>query len=295
METIVAVIMLVLTIIFGWGPFRDRMKSRKNKKRSKPKDQLGISVLDTILSAKVAKVGFFRYAPFIDYDPEAQDVNPSGLYADLMKAVADKHGLTVKYGPMNIGDCVQSVEKGAVDFVLCVFQTLERVKRADFTALLHLVTAGGVVRMDETRIATPADLGKDHIRVVVAKGEVGSEIAEQFFGMRKKHGRLIEVDVDDISKIVAFVESGNADIALADSISCKRFIEEKQTGNQSVKQVFEKFPIFICPNGIMIRKGQQDLRDWLDHEIREARTIPEIMKAEQNLLNKWDGILARLG
>lgn len=217
---------------------------------------------------------------------------PSGLYGELLKLLCSKHSINLELVPTNLSDSVSSVERGDVDFMACILQTPERSKRVDFTAFFHSMAVGGVTLKSNKQIKTPEDLQQGDWTIVVCEGEVGHEYAEKILRIPKS--RLVIVDTLDISDMVAYLISGRAQVALADSVSCKRFLDQSAQSKPPLKPRFRRHPLMLCQNGFMVKKNQTRLASWLDKELHSLRKDPKICEIEDDVLEEYAGLITRL-
>ena len=286
---LVSAVGVFVSLIYGWGPFRDRYRTQDSPAEAvRPGDTL----LKRIQERGSIRVGFFRYPPLIDRSDSSASTVPVGLYPKLMLHVASANNLKVNFTEIHLSECTQAVVSAEVDLVLCVFQTPKRYQEVDFAALLHLVLVTGIVRSNETRIGTPADLLREDVRVVVEKGEIGAEFLEQL-GVRLGRRRVIQVESDDYSEIISLVAAGVADVAIVDGASSRRYLAAHPEA--ALKRAFPRLPLATCPNGVMLPKGEPSLRDWLTDQFRAARESPQLRAEDAGLLEEWEGIIEKLG
>ncbi len=289
MIEILGLIITAIGVLVAWLAYRYQ---RDSKTQPSPELPVLDSLFLKIRQTKQIRVGFIRYAPLIDYDEIDGKVIPKGLYAVLMNKVAEEFGYRVSYIPMNMGDVVPHVEFGKVDFALSVFETPKRSRRVDFAALLHSVKVGGVALASQSKVKSVADLQRKDVRIAVCKGEIGHEWARGILNIPKN--RLDIIDTSDIWRIAALVESNQADIALADLISCYRFSQERKKKVPAIRLMFRRNPITVCPNGCMVACEQEELAEWLEKEFRRVRDYPEIRNLEEKTIAELPGILHRL-
>ena len=249
------------------------------------------NLLEEITSSKKMRVGFFNYPPLIT-EPELSGEPAGGLYGRMTEILGLKNGIEITWVPMNISETTAAVLERKVEVIACVFQTAERSKYVDFTAFLHSVTVGGVSRASEKQIRSQSDLMASDKKVAVCRGEIGHEFVERIVAIPRK--RLLVLDTDKISRVMALVKSGQADIALSDSVSIKNYLDGHNDDCPRLKSLFRARPLAICPNGAMIPRGQSDLGEWLDSEYRKVREEPEIRNIEEALLNEYKGIISQL-
>ena len=89
---------------------------------------------------------------------------------------------------------------------------------------------------------------------------------------------LDQVDIRSASELV---ERRLVDVVLADSLSCWLAIRGAADRGADLKQVFVSDHLYTCDNGIMIKRDDKRLRDWIDRRVRQWRRDPELLAAEE--------------
>jgi len=269
--------------------FRSRT-SENNSNTAREEGKESICILSRI-KTKCARIGFFHYPPLISAVQSDGKTIATGLYAEIWNKLASEHDIQTQWFQLNISDITNAVVDKEVDFVLCVFQTAQRSRYVDFTAFLHSVTVGGIAKQSLRNIHSQSDLINSDTKIAVCSGEIGHEIATSILKIPKR--RLKITDTAHIAEIAVFVQHGDADVALADSLSCKNYLESTSASRPVMKQIFRQNPLDICPNGIMIARGQPRLADWLDSEMRRIRDEPDIQQLEERTLESVRSIIRR--
>ncbi len=243
--------------------------------------------LDIIRERGVIRLGFFQYSPLI-----CDDGNncPSGIYGAIANEVFPKLGVAIEWHPVNVGHAVSSLIDGTIDCMVCIFQTAERAKHADFVSLLHTVTVTGVVRAANREIRSQADLHNPNLRLAVCRGEIGHELATKV--LQVPSTRLHVLDAPDVANVCALVQSGIADVAIADGISIKRYLSTN-TQSPKLRQIFLQHPLAMCFNGFMVARNEPDLGKWIDDQFRSHIWSPEIVQLETETLDDYHGILRK--
>lgn len=248
-------------------------------------------LLSLIFSRRRLVVGVFRYPPLMDYEAINGQLRPLGIYGELLALLAKRCSLNLEIVPTNLSDSVIAVEQGSIDFMACLFQTPRRSRRLSFTALLHSIAVGGVTLKSSDRFQTPSDLQRSDCMIAVCREEIGHEFATDVLSIPKQ--QLVIVDSQDIASIAGPLISGEADVALADAISCQRFLDRRRKSRPALKPLFRSNPLMICQNGFMLKRGEKRLAEWLDKELRLLRDHPLIKQKEDEALEEFAGILSR--
>lgn len=243
--------------------------------------------LDIIRERGIVRLGYFEYSPLICV---GGNHCPGGIYGAIASEVFSKLGVSVEWHQINVGHAVAHLQDGVIDCVVCVFQTAERAKYADFVSLLHTVTVTGVVRATNKEIRTQADLHSPNVRIAVCHGEIGHELATQV--LQIPSARLQVLDTPDVANVCALVQSGIVDIAIADGVSCKRYLTMNNP-SPKLRQVFLQHPLAMCFNGFMIPRNEPEFGKWIDGNVRSHQRSPELDQLESETLDDYHGILRK--
>ncbi len=114
---------------------------------------------------RTIRVGIFQMHPMVFVDADGE---PSGLYVDLLDAVASEYGWSVEYVPGAWADGLQGVREGRLDLMTVIIPTPERDQYLDFcresvTTLWGQVFAGrgsgvqNILDLDGRRVAVMQD------------------------------------------------------------------------------------------------------------------------------------------
>jgi ABC-type amino acid transport substrate-binding protein len=157
---------------------------------------------------------------------------------------------------------------------------------------LHSIYVGGVAKNSIMDVDSLTDLLHRGYTITVAKNEIGHELVNS---MKIPKSKITIVDTNDISEIVAFVKSGEIDIALLDSLSIKNYFNRTDKADRkTIKQILKKRPVTVCLLGTMILKNQHKFSDWIDKEFREVIGSDEIARFEKSCLDGYKGIISKV-
>jgi ABC-type amino acid transport substrate-binding protein len=243
--------------------------------------------MDIIRERGAIRLGFFQYSPLICTDGNNC---PSGIYGTIANEVFSKLGVSIEWHQINVGHAVASLNDDTIDCMVCIFQTAERAKHADFASLLHTVTVTGVVRATNRDIRSQADLHNPNVRLAVCRGEIGHELATHV--LQVPPARLHVLDSPDVANVCALVQSGVVDVALADGISIKRYLSTNAP-SPKLRQIFLQHPLAMCFNGFMIPRNEPDFRKWIDDQFRSHIWSSEMVQLETETLDDYHGILRK--
>ena len=277
----------ILTLIIA---YLQLCRTPKKSKEAKQKDTDKTPALKQILDNKSIIIGYFNYPPFIECFSDNSE--PEGYYPSIFKEIAKKHNLNIQWKYVSIANSTEAILNKDVNIILSLFQTVRRVKVVDFCNLSHSVKVGGVAKKNLKGLTSLSDLVKSGLKIVVGKNEIGHEIVET---TRISKNRLVIIDIEEVAKIVSFVETGQADIGILDSVSIRNFFGKYYTQKyETLKPIFQKSPLHMCLNGIMIPQNEHELANWIEQEVNIQRKVDYIEEMEKDFLEEYDNIIQRL-
>lgn len=280
----IAIVTLVVTVI-GTIIMYMQLKGQKPGEQKSVKNS---DRLENILISKEITIGFFNYPPFVEFDAET-DTEPKGYYPTIFQKIASDNNLSIKWQHVNMCDAIDAVNDGDVDFVVSIFQTSKRSQIVNFCCLLHSVKVGGVAKKKLTGIHCLDDLVISNLKILVGKGEIGHELIED---RELPNSRLTVIETADVAEIVSYVESGQSDICILDSVSVKNYFDRiAKRAHGSLKPIFRTNPLFMCLNGIMVARGQSKLSNWLEVNVKKKQKETEVKQIEEDFLNEYHGIV----
>lgn len=289
-----AVVGLVGTV---WGLFYARaslLEARRPPSLPRAVDIPPLDVMSRVRTDKVLRVGCLWYPPFVDYTIDGDVVNGYGLYPTILATLANSEQIKIKYSVLKWHEAISSIENGLVDVVACVLKSGERRKHGDFAGTIFRVGVGAVVKRGQSKIGDHGDLARPDVSIAVTKGEIGWTHATEDLGINPSSSRLTVLEDKRIQTMMALVDSGDVDCALADSLSCAQFIQNSGM-TETLEDIFCANPVHVEDNCLMLAKGNLAFRDWLSAGIRSVRTTPEIRQLEFAIENRYRGILRRAG
>ncbi len=111
------------------------------------------------------RVGIYQNEPKIFRDADGR---PSGLFVELLEAIAAEEGWTLEFVPCQWHDCLAQLSSGGIDLMPDVAYSMERDERYDFHRTPVAESWSRVYAKPGAAIYTPADLSGR--RVAVLKG-----------------------------------------------------------------------------------------------------------------------------
>lgn len=221
-----------------------------------------VSVLANMKQTQIIRGAFSNYPPsFIEND----DATFSGIFYDLLKWIADdldfKLELTEEVG---YGVIVDGLNENRFDiFCSAVWPTPERQAQAYFSKSLYESDAYMWVRQSEDKTIYDDIKTNRFFRIAVKENDISHSIATADF----PNARQVRVpQLLDTIGLLEFVANDKADATFAEPYLVKLF---NQRSNIKLVAV-SKTPARSYPNTLMIKKGEDDLKQLLDAKIEEA-------------------------
>ena len=210
--------------------------------------------------AEIKKSKTIKIAVFSDKKPFGY-VDENGEYQGydvyFGNRIAKDLGVKVKYVPVEAAARVEVLATGKVDLVLANFTvTPERAEKVDF-ALPYMKVALGIVSPKSALITDPAQLnGKT---LIIAKGT-----AESYFS--KNYPKINLLKFDQYSEAYNALLDGRGDGLSTDNTEVLAWAIENPSfavgaGADSIGSLDAIAPA--------VQKGNKDLLDWLNNEIKE--------------------------
>ncbi len=210
---------------------------------------------------RVVQVGLYENEPKIYTDAAGQ---PAGLFVELLQAVARDEDWQLHYVPCEWADCLDRLERGALDLMPDVAFSPEREKRFDFHAISVASSWSQIYAAEGLRVRMMADLaGK---RVALLRGSVQQPFLAR---MAAEAGiAYAPVLVDSIEQSYRAVAEGRADAMIANSFSAARMASRYRLRETPI--IFQATNLyFAAPKG-----RNADLLKALDDHLARWRQQP---------------------
>lgn len=268
--------------------YRNRRKIRRIfrdiKRIFQPNNVDFQSTLERVKTTRILRVGSIIATPWF---VRADDGTLTGIYRTIIDDIASRNSLQVIYTPIRNDVIFDKLSTGEVDLVAQLLQTAERASKATFAAYIHNVSMVAVIRKDQKKIQTVADLKKNDVRCAVVKGEIGSHIAPELFDMTEENNRLITLSTLDVPSVFHLVAgSGHVDVAIA---TLARWLELKMRDPEvaNLLKPVSAEPLIKLPAGCLIKKNENDFKLWLERETQLTRGKMEIYQKEMDYIKPF--------
>lgn len=203
----------------------------------------------------VIHVGYIVFSPFVIQKPETREL--SGVFVDAIREIATQMEVKVEFEEASWNTFIAGLQ--AKKFDVCIaptFSTIGRAKSVAFTTPLLAAGNSAIVRSDETRFKTIADLDQKGLVIAVTQGEQGHEYAKANF----KNAEIKVFSGGDQNLTFSEVLSGRADAALGDFWAVAQFA----AAQPKARDLFANNPYNITPVAWSVRYEDQSLRVFLN-------------------------------
>lgn len=216
---------------------------------------LGLSgISSSHADTKEIRVGVYDNSPKILLD---QNNRPSGILGDLLSAMAEQEGWTLKAVPCAWQECLDALEKGDIDLLPDVAYNDQRAALYDFHQTPALHSWSVIYQHENVPIASFLDL--HNRKIAILKGSIQEKYLQEFlpaFGVSAKF-----IAVDSLESGFSLVAQRQADVVVAN-----RFfgdLEAPRFGLHESSLVFQPARLFYAtPKG-----RNADLLKRIDHHL----------------------------
>lgn len=217
------------------------------------------STLAKVLETKTLDVCYAVWPPAVIKDASTGEL--SGHDIDAMRLIADGAGATAVFHETTFGDMAGAIQSGVCDVGTSLFVNIPRAAAVSFSRPILYGGNSGLVRLDDVRFKTIADVDKPGIVVATATGEAGDIYAKANF----KFAKVVSIDVQssDLSRFLLEVTSGRADIGIADANTIRLFA----AAHPETNDVFASEPFGLSPDAFPVRHGDQDFLNYVNNAL----------------------------
>ena len=135
------------------------------------------------------KVSLSKNAPLVFTDENGE---ASGIYVDIIEAIAEEEGWTLQFVPCTWQECQQFLADGTIDLLMSVAYTEERAQKFDFTTISVFNNWAYIYRQPGADINSIVDLeGK---KVAAVKGNILTEGFREMLQSFNIQSDILEVE-----------------------------------------------------------------------------------------------------
>ncbi|QCN98469.1 cyclohexadienyl dehydratase (plasmid) [Azospirillum argentinense] len=201
------------------------------------------------------KIGYIPSPPGTAKDPKTGEL--TGFYVDAARAIAEQMGVRPVFIETTWANFVAGLQAGQFDMSIgATFATVKRATVVDFTKPIFYLGSVAVVKNDEARFASLADMNKADVRIAVVQGTA----AEDFVRRTIPNAKLTSLAGGNLTAGFMEVAAGRADASFEDLFTATRFTEQQP----GVKMLFNDRPVNFLPIAWTVRKGNSELQSVLN-------------------------------
>lgn len=232
------------------------------------------------------KVGYGPFPPYVIIDPNIQDDNKkvSGFCVDIINEIASRQDppWQVEWHKVSWEALRADMYSGKFDVLPnAIYQTLPRASEFGFTEPFTYVGVGvGIVRANETRIQTFADLNKPGITVSLAEGWTATEYARKHLD---KERLLVKPIGDDLNAQLNDLLSGRADVVLQDAPTALSY---RAAHPNEVKLLWLDNPPIRAAASFITRFEDEEMLRFMNTALRVLQDDGTIDRLDK----KWKGM-----
>ncbi|MEM6483372.1 MAG: transporter substrate-binding domain-containing protein [Pseudomonadota bacterium] len=221
------------------------------------------SALDNIVLARELRCSYLLYSPLIRKDPNTGEL--SGIFYDIMEEIGRRAELEiawveeVEYENIFIG-----LDANRYD-VFCggLWPSSVRAKVAYFTIPVFYSVITAWVRASEERWDSLEELNDPSVRIATKDGALEDIVARTDY---PKAARASLSQGTPFSQNLLNIIANKADVTFAEPGTVFEFL---QTNPGTLKQLKPDEPVRVFGNSLVVRRGDIDLKLFLDAAMRE--------------------------
>ncbi|CAO3454483.1 amino acid ABC transporter substrate-binding protein (plasmid) [Azospirillum brasilense] len=201
------------------------------------------------------KIGYIPSPPGTAKDPKTGEL--TGFYVDAARTIAEQMGVRPVFIETTWANFVAGLQAGQFDMSIgATFATVKRATVVDFTKPIFYLGSVAVVKNDEARFASLADMNKPDVRIAVVQGTA----AEDFVRRTIPNAKMTSLAGGNLTAGFMEVAAGRADASFEDLFTATRFTEQQP----GVKMLFNDRPVNFLPIAWTVRKGNSELQSVLN-------------------------------
>lgn len=251
--------------------------------------------LNRILETGTIRVGVAHYPPlsFISKRLDKTGYEAFGPVFELVRRLAEAKSIEIEVVPLQWHLLGEHFSQDGCDLLCPIFPTDIRAKYGTVVGVAYSIGLAGVSKVDNQNVTNSDSLRDSEVRVAVTDGEVGWEFMRDKFPEKFRSVETLVSQSHDITDTMGAVLNERADIALADALSCFRFLQEHDPEGQSLKNPLQGEPLRSFQCGFMVPKAEAKFGEWLESEIAKIRISEDFLQYEAKALSGWSNIISR--
>ncbi|EJN10316.1 ABC transporter substrate-binding protein [Herbaspirillum sp. YR522] len=215
--------------------------------------------LDAITKRGELRIGYIPSPPGTNKDPATGEL--TGFYVEIAKSLAAQMNVKPVFVETTWANFVAGLQAKQFDMSIgATFATVKRAMAVDFSTPLFYLGSVAVVKANDNRFKTPADMNKPEIKIAVVQGTA----AEDWVRQTMPNAKVTSLAGGNLTAGFMEVAAGRVDASFEDSFTAGRFVEQQP----STKVIFGDKPVFFLPIAWTVKKGNTELQEVISISIR---------------------------
>ncbi|HHT9122665.1 MAG TPA: substrate-binding periplasmic protein [Candidatus Wunengus sp. YC63] len=226
----------------------------------------------------ILRVGYILASPWCFRDPKTGELK--GTFVETVEEIARQMEVKVEFTESTFSTFIAGLLTKKYDLSIApTFSTIPRAKSVAFSIPLMAAGNSAIIRKDELRFTTLADIDQERIVVAVTQGEQGHEYAKANF----KKAEIRVLSGGDQNLTFSEVLAGRADVALGDAWFSSKFAAE----HSEAKDLFAKNPYNITPVAWSVRYEDTSLLVFINTALEYLDTIGKLSEIDKKYDAHW--------
>jgi len=225
------------------------------------------SAYDRVTRTGVIRVGYLASPPGVIKDPNTGKM--TGIAVEALDRAAANLGLKTQYvEEAQWSTMIEGLNTGRYEITMMAWASGARARLADFSIPLFYSAVNAYARPDDKRFAPGAPLEKavaanPDLKLATVDGDVTEAIANAKFPGAKTYSLPQNAD---IASLLLSVSTKKADLVFEEAASAKYFLDHNPG---ALKDVSNGKPVAVCPNVLVIPRGQPEFKAMLNNALQE--------------------------
>jgi polar amino acid transport system substrate-binding protein len=215
-------------------------------------------VMDRIINEKKIKVGYIPAPPGTIKDPLSGEVK--GYYVDGLRYIFRTIHVEPELIETTWANFAAGLQSGQFDLSMAgTFATIQRAAAVEFTKPINYLGYSAIIKKGDGRFKALADLNQEGVKIAVLQGGAGLEFVKEYF----PKASLVTLATGDLTAPFVEVSAGRADVGIEDASQARRYAAQQP----GVTDLFEDSPYNVLPIAWSVRRGNQDLLNFMNTSI----------------------------
>ena len=219
---------------------------------------------DRVIASGKIRCAYSSWPPLMYQDVNTGELK--GTSYDLVNALGKKLDLEIEWTEeVNWGNIIEGLITNRYDmFCTGLGQNAPRSKRMDWTDPFLYVAFYGVVREDETRFQSNADLNNENVSISILEGEAGAITARQHF---PKANFSAIPQLAEFPQVLQDVTLNKVDATVVELPS---YVDYTKNNPGKLKFLSRETPISVTPVALGLPQGDLEFKVMMNITLQEA-------------------------